>query len=104
MGSLLRIVGAQSYFDRDKGNIGGKDLGSNARVCCGVIQRQLASGSKLAADRGVDNLLDRTYAEFVSRAAVMAWVAASRLRANVTRQRTWPDRLVKSAVELDGQF
>jgi len=68
-GLLWRLVGAQHRYDLNRGTIVGKDLGPAAGF--GIVSLntgwQLSNQLKLAA--GIDNLFDKTYAEFVSRAA-----------------------------------
>ena len=69
VGSLVRIVGAQSYFDRDKGNIVGKDLGSTPGFAVLSFNGSWRPVPSFLLTAGVDNLLDRPMPSFVSRAA-----------------------------------
>jgi iron complex outermembrane receptor protein len=105
VGSLVRIVGAQSYFDRDKGNIVGKDLGSTPGFAVVSFNGSWRPVASLLLTAGVDNLLDRTYAEFVSRAAgngmgggIPGYVQT--LRVNEPGRTAW----LKAQWNWDGQF
>lgn len=65
---LLRGVAAQTRFDANRGNIVGKDLGASAGFAIASLNASWRASKQLTASAGVDNLFDRTYAEFISRA------------------------------------
>ena len=69
VGSLIRLVDAQNRFDLNKGNIVGKDLGATSGFAVYSLNASWRPVASLLLTAGVDNLLDRTYAEFVSRAS-----------------------------------
>jgi iron complex outermembrane receptor protein len=68
LGALARLVAAQERYALNQGNIVGQDLGPTAAF--GVLSLNAAwrPSPHLSVSGGVDNLLDTTYAEFVSRA------------------------------------
>lgn len=69
VGSLVRVVDAQNRFDLNKGNIVGKDLGATPGFAVYSLNASWRPMASLLFTAGVDNLFDRTYAEFVSRAS-----------------------------------
>lgn len=68
IGLLWRLVAAQDRFTLNTGNIVGKDLGpsSGFGVLSANASWKIIPSLQLSA--GIDNLFDRNYAEFVSRA------------------------------------
>lgn len=69
VGTLMRVIDQQSRFDLNKGNIIGKDLAPTPGVAIFAINASWRPLPALLVSAGVDNLFDRNYAEFVSRAA-----------------------------------
>ncbi len=69
VGTLMRVIDQQSRFDLNKGNIIGKDLGPTPGVAIFALNASWRPLPALLLTAGVDNLFDRNYAEFVSRAA-----------------------------------
>ncbi len=67
-GMLLRAVAAQTRFDLNQGTIVGKDLGEAPGFAVLSLNGGWRATQALQVTAGVDNVLDRTYAEFVSRA------------------------------------
>jgi iron complex outermembrane receptor protein len=67
-GLLLRAVAAQNRFDLNRGTIVGKDLGASPGFAVLSFNGGWRVTELLQVTAGVDNLLDRSYAEFVSRA------------------------------------
>jgi len=65
----MRVIDQQSRFDLNKGNIIGKDLGPTPGVAIFALNASWRPLPALLLTAGVDNLFDRNYAEFVSRAA-----------------------------------
>ena len=68
VGGLMRVVDAQHRFTIDKGNIVGKDLGSSSGFAIFSLNANWQLSEALRLTGGIDNLFDRNYAEFVSRA------------------------------------
>ncbi len=68
-GALLRLVAAQKRYDLNKGNIVGKDLGPTSGFAVFSINAGWRPSKSTLISAGIDNLFDRNYAEFVSRAA-----------------------------------
>ncbi|MDX3773594.1 TonB-dependent copper receptor [Chromatiaceae bacterium AAb-1] len=69
VGSLIRVVDRQNRYDLDKGNIVGKDLGASSGFAIYSLNASWKPTENLLFSAGVDNLFDKTYAEFVSRAS-----------------------------------
>lgn len=67
-GALLRAVSAQNRFDLNKGNIVGQDLGATPAFQVFSINGGWRPRKGTLLTAGIDNLFDKTYAEFVSRA------------------------------------
>lgn len=67
-GLLLRAVAGQHRYDLGKGNIVGKDLGASSGFAVVSANAGWRFNKKTLISAGVDNLFDRAYAEFVSRA------------------------------------
>jgi iron complex outermembrane receptor protein len=67
-GFLVRGVAAQNRYDLDRGSIVGKDLGPAPGFAVLSLNGGWRISETLQLAAGIDNLLDRNYAEFVSRA------------------------------------
>ena len=67
-GALARLVAAQTRFDLNKGNIVGKDLGASSGFGIFSVNAGWRPNKMALVTAGVDNLFNRNYAEFVSRA------------------------------------
>ncbi len=67
-GMLWRVVAGQTRYTVNTGNIVGKDLGPSAGFAIVSINGAWQISQSLQLSVGVDNLFDRQYAEFVSRA------------------------------------
>lgn len=80
-GGLLRCAAAQRRYSTNQGNIVGQDLGPTAGFTVLSIHaaRNLAKHWRLSG--GVDNMLDKTYAEHISRAgaAVAGYTQSTRV-------------------------
>jgi iron complex outermembrane receptor protein len=81
LGALVRLVGAQDRFALNQGNIAGQDLGPTDAFTVVSLNGGWRVARRLELTAGVDNLLDRTYAEFVARAgaAVAGFTTTTRL-------------------------
>lgn len=67
-GALARLVAAQTRFDLNKGNIVGKDLGASSGFGIFSVNAGWRPNKMALVTAGVDNLFNRNYAEFISRA------------------------------------
>jgi iron complex outermembrane recepter protein len=81
VGGLLRIVAAQDRVAVNQGNIVGQDIGPSAGFAVVSLNASRRFGKNYRLSAGVDNLLDRTYAEHISRAgsAVSGFVQTTRI-------------------------
>lgn len=68
MGGLLRAVAAQDRVAVNQGNIVGQDIGRSAGFAVLSLNASRKISSRARVSAGIDNLLDRTYAEHISRA------------------------------------
>ena len=91
VGALVRLVGSQTRVDVGSGNIvnNGMDLGPTAGFSVFSLNGgyRLKSGVLIAA--GVDNLLNRTYAEHISQAGAMIPGFAQTIRINEPGRTMW---------------
>ena len=67
IGGLMRYVAAKNDFNLNYGNIAGKDLGATPSFAIFSINGGYSPAKKVKLYAGVDNIFDKTYAEFVSR-------------------------------------
>ncbi|MCX6956027.1 MAG: TonB-dependent copper receptor [Verrucomicrobia bacterium] len=70
-GTVLRLVSAQGRFAVNQGNIVGQDLGRSAGFGTLAFHASWRATAHTRLSAGVDNALDRTYAEHISRAGGM---------------------------------
>lgn len=68
VGGLLRAVDRQNRYDLNMGNIVGRDLGESASFAVFSLNGSWKPSESTLISAGIDNLFDRNYAEFVSRA------------------------------------
>ncbi|WP_374262040.1 TonB-dependent copper receptor [Zoogloea sp.] len=66
-GALLRLVQGQKRYDINSGNIVGQDIGSSAGFAIFSLNAGYRPAKDTLISAGVDNLFDKTYAEFISR-------------------------------------
>ena len=80
-GGLVRLVSAQDRFAVNQGNIVGQDLGRSSGFVVVSLNASRRFGRNWRLSAGVDNLLDKTYAEHISRAgsAVSGFVQTTRV-------------------------
>ncbi len=71
VGGLWRLVSEQTRYDINKGNIVGQDLGKTGGFGVFSLNGAYRPKKGVLISGGVDNLLDKTYAEFVSRGGAM---------------------------------
>lgn len=97
LGGLLRVVDSQDRFDPNGGSIVGRDLGPTDTFGVVSLNGQWKPTDTTLLSAGVDNLFDRAYAEFISRAGadVMGFVQTERV--NEPGRTLW----LKAEVTLD---
>jgi iron complex outermembrane receptor protein len=65
-GALWRVVSAQTRVDLNKGNVVGKDLGDSSGFGVFSLNGAYRINKHLKVSAGVDNLLDKAYAEHLN--------------------------------------
>ena len=65
---MLRMVDKQDRYALNQGNIVGRDLGASAGFAVFSLNGSWRPDDDWLLSAGIDNLFDKTYAEFVSRA------------------------------------
>lgn len=70
-GTILRLVSAQNRVAINQGNIVGQDLGRSSGFGVLALHASWRATAHTRLSAGVDNALDRTYAEHISRAGSM---------------------------------
>jgi iron complex outermembrane receptor protein len=68
---LVRVVPEQDRYALNQGNIVGQELGPTAGFTVVSLNGGWRSGSGIEVTAGIDNLLDRAYAEHLSRFEAM---------------------------------
>ncbi len=68
VGALFRLVAAQNRIAPNQGNIVGQDLGRTPGFGVLAVHASWRATTRARLSAGVDNVLDRTYAEHISRA------------------------------------
>ncbi len=68
VGGLLRAVDDQNRVDIGRGNIVGKDIAPSAGFIIASLNAAYRFNDEVSLSAGIDNVFDKTYAEFVSRA------------------------------------
>ncbi|MDR0701748.1 MAG: TonB-dependent copper receptor [Azoarcus sp.] len=66
-GALLRLVAAQNRHAVNQGNIVGQDLGKSGGFAVFSLNGAYRWNKDIQINFGIDNLFDKTYAEFISR-------------------------------------
>jgi iron complex outermembrane receptor protein len=88
-GALVRAVAAQPRVAVNQGNIVGQDLGRSPGVTVVSLNASRRFGRNYRLSVGVDNLLDKTYAEHISRAGSMVSGFAQTARVNEPGRTGW---------------
>lgn len=65
-GALLRVVAAQDRIAPDQGNVVGRDLGGSSGFTVLSLNATYRISDQMTLAAGIDNLLDRTYAEHLN--------------------------------------
>jgi iron complex outermembrane receptor protein len=71
VGSIVRGVAAQDRYARGQGSIVGQDLGRSPGFAVWSLNAAWKPVAWLQVSAGIDNVLDRTYAEHLSRGGAM---------------------------------
>ena len=96
-GALLRLVSEQDRIDVNKGNIVGQDIGRTAGFGIFSLNAGYRPKKGVLVSGGIDNLLDKTYAEHISRAGAMVAGFDQTVRINEPGRNIW----LKLNVALD---
>lgn len=88
-GGLVRLVAAQDRFAVNQGNIVGQDLGRSPGFAVFSLHASRKLGKHVRLSAGVDNLLDKTYAEHISRAGGMVSGFVQTTRVNEPGRTLW---------------
>ncbi|MDA8388592.1 MAG: TonB-dependent copper receptor [Nitrospiraceae bacterium] len=88
-GSLLRLVASQHRFALDEGNIAGQDIGPSSGFAVLSVNGGWTPEKGLIVSAGIDNLLDKTYAEFISRSGAMVPGFVQTARVNEPGRTFW---------------
>jgi iron complex outermembrane receptor protein len=103
-GALLRLVAPKDEVANGQGNISGQDVGQSGGFGIFSLNAGYKPNKKTVIAVGVDNLFDKTYAEFISRSASAAATMGpipggyiSSLRVNEPGRTAW----LKATIALD---
>lgn len=88
-GALLRVVRAQDRFVIGQGNIVGQDIGPTGGFAVLSVNAGWRPRQGVQVTAGVDNLLDRAYAEHLSRAGAMVAGFVQSTRVNEPGRTLW---------------
>ncbi len=98
VGSLLRLVSEQDRFDRNKGNIAGQDIGRTGGFGVFSLNAGYRPKKDVLISGGIDNLLDKAYAEHISRSGQTMITGFERtIRVNEPGRNVW----IKANIALD---
>lgn len=97
VGALWRLVSEQTRYDLNKGNIVGQDLGRSGGFGIFSLNGGYRPKKGMLIAGGVDNLFDKTYAEFVSRGGAMVTGYDQTTRINEPGRTLW----LKVSMALD---
>lgn len=88
-GVLVRRVAEQDRVAPDQGNVVGQDLGATGGFTVLSANAAWRAAERLTVSAGVDNLLDRSYAEHLSRAGAMVGGFEQTRRVNEPGRTLW---------------
>ncbi len=90
IGSLVRMAGRQSRFALNEGNIAGQDLGPSVGFAALSFNAAWKPGARWQVSVGMDNVLDHSYAEHLSRGGTLiAGFPAPTMRINEPGRTGW---------------
>lgn len=96
-GVLLRLVAAKNEVAIDQGNISGKDVGKSGGFGVLSLNAGYKPNKKTLIAAGIDNLFDKSYAEFISRAGSSITGYTQTTRVNEPGRTAW----LKATVAFD---
>ncbi len=96
-GALLRLVAPKNDVAVNQGNISGKDIGQSSGFGVVSLNAGYKPNKKTLIAAGVDNLFDKTYAEFISRAGSAITGYTQTTRINEPGRTAW----LKATVAFD---
>lgn len=96
-GALLRLVARQNRYALNEGNIVGQDLGESGGFGVFSVNGGYRWNKDTRITFGVDNLFDKTYAEFISRGGAMVAGYDQITRVNEPGRSVW----LKAQIALD---
>ncbi|MDD3352303.1 TonB-dependent copper receptor [Zoogloea sp.] len=88
-GALLRLVQGQKRLDPGNGNIVGQDIGASSGFAIVSLNAGYRPRKGTLLTAGVDNLFDKTYAEFISRSGAMVGGFTQTTRVNEPGRTFW---------------
>ena len=88
-GALLRLVQGQKRYDTGYGNIVGQDIGASSGFAIMSLNAGWRPKKGTLISAGVDNLFDKTYAEFISRSGASIGGFTQTTRVNEPGRTLW---------------
>ena len=88
-GALWRLVAAQHRYTQDQGNVVGRDMGASSGVGVLSLHASYRVQRQLKITVGVDNLLDKTYAEHLNLAGNAGFGFPANTRLNEPGRTLW---------------
>ncbi len=83
------MVQGQKRYDTGYGNIVGQDIGASAGFAIVSLNAGYRPSKGFLVTAGVDNLFDRSYAEFISRSGAMVGGFTQTTRVNEPGRTLW---------------
>ncbi len=96
-GALLRLVASKNDVAVNQGNISGKDVGKSGGFGIFSLNAGYRPSKKTLIAAGVDNIFDKSYAEFISRAGSSITGYTQTTRVNEPGRTAW----LKATIALD---
>jgi iron complex outermembrane receptor protein len=96
-GGVLRLVAAKNKYDENNGGIAGYDLGKTGGFGIFSLNTTYKYDKRTSLSAGVDNLFDKSYAEFISRKSSTITGYAPSVRVNEPGRTAW----LKATIALD---
>ena len=100
-GGVLRLVAAKDKYDANNGGIAGYDIGKTGGFGVFSLNTTYKRDKRTTLSAGIDNLFDKTYAEFISRTGTVSGVTGMgyvpNTRVNEPGRTAW----LKATIALD---
>ncbi|MEY2706410.1 MAG: copper transporter porin [Pseudomonadota bacterium] len=100
-GGVLRLVAAKDKYDANNGGIAGYDIGKTGGFGVFSLNTTYKRDKRTTISAGIDNLFDKTYAEFISRTGSVAGLTSMgyvpNTRVNEPGRTAW----LKATIALD---